>query len=721
MLEAAHATEAREVRGAAWAWARSLPAPTVWDEPTIGLVREFSMIDSEAGDWASKAARAILATSREPEISPWGTVSDPISIAAQGTLRSCVQAWFNEEAVQGLLDLGVDDHRPRPQHTEHPLRVLGDMARHLDPDRGPLFEIRSMLLRYARTWILQAPFDTRHWAVYCEVLAQAFSPSAAGTWNDPAQLNAYTIANGVETPEHLAELISLWPSAIAPLDSRSGALIAAALVHLIKLFEEWLGVARGHVRGTASVTPDQRIQAQAGAWAILRPLVPHFFAHPGVALKIWKAVEFAKRWDIHLPTDLDLPQPDLDLDLYVGRREVWEDVDAWIAQRNEEQRRLAGRLDSLGPEAGTARLAEMERISAECDLRADGQLVALQLANSVVDPASWIRAAVDGRLATLTYRMVWEARRRRLDIEVDDLRAGLVDSHTRGAIIAAVVDGETLDDVAALIIDQLEASDAAAFERLFAKNEADPVLLQLLGHPVAEIRAAAALAFAVGVGDGPALPDVSEELWRKAFLDADEETVHGLSAWRLQEMLKSLATEDPDLCMAWFSLRLGGLSEAWRRGRFHDLEGIMGGLPREQRAQLARLASVSPNTLRRFLPFLIGHDSELAAQLLADSTITPEDALSGLSGERDAGVEVLAPVLIGHGVNPHRIAHMVCGRRSWAGPESDAVRRDIQWFEDLEARAPALDEVCRAAIADLEHELSHAIEDEKREAVRGWG
>jgi hypothetical protein len=186
-------------------------------------------------------------------------------------------------------------------------------------------------------------------------------------------------------------------------------------------------------------------------------------------------------------------------------------------------------------------------------------------------------------------------------------------------------------------------------------------------------------------------------------------------------MLKSLATEDPDLCMAWLSRRLGGLSDAWRIERLHDLEETMRALPRDQRAQLARLASVSPNTLPRLLPYLIGQDSKLAAQLLADSTITPDDALSGLSGERDAGVEVLAPLLIDHGVNPHRIARLVCGRRSWAGAESDAVRRDIQWFEDLQARAPALDEVCRAAIADLEHELSHAIEDEKREAVRGWG
>jgi hypothetical protein len=65
------------------------------------------------------------------------------------------------------------------------------------------------------------------------------------------------------------------------------------------------------------------------------------------------------------------------------------------------------------------------------------------------------------------------------------------------------------------------------------------------------------------------------------------------------------------------------------------------------------------------------------------------------------------------------MARTVCGSFSWTGDESDALRRDIQWFEELQQRKPALDEVCRAAIADLQQDLARALEEERREAVRG--
>ena len=499
MLEAAYAAKAVHIRGAAWDWARSLPPPAEWDEQTIHLVQTFGLTDREAADWAAAAARIILATPEEPEVSPWGTVHYPLTIAAKDILRSCVKAWFNEEAVHGLLDLTVGDV---DNHSEHPLKVLGDMAHHLDPDRGTLFEIRPMLVRYATSWITQMAPDAQRWATYCEVLRSAFSPSVEGTWLDPAQLHAIAIANAVETAEHLGDLIALWPSAVEPFCRGDVSLPAPALNHLLELFEDWLHTAGGHARGTAVVTPDQRVQAEAGAWAILKRLVSHVATNAGATLKIWQALDLADRWHLHPPDDLRLPEPDLDLGLFVGRRDDSQSIDAWIAHRDEEQRRLAHRLDALGPDVGTAKFREFQRLSDECDLRADGQFIALTLAGDVTDPAAWISPAIGATVPALVYFMVREARDRNMDLNLDDLRRGLADPVTRGAVIRAVLYGETLDDGTALVISELNASDAGSLEHLLIKNEADPVLLELLEHPVPETRAAAAIAFAVASSTG---------------------------------------------------------------------------------------------------------------------------------------------------------------------------------------------------------------------------
>ena len=183
-------------------------------------------------------------------------------------------------------------------------------------------------------------------------------------------------------------------------------------------------------------------------------------------------------------------------------------------------------------------------------------------------------------------------------------------------------------------------------------------------------------------------------------------------------MLKFLATDDPDLCTQWFSRRLQAQSNDWRPDLSDDVESVMRGLPRTQRGELARVAS--QNLSARSLPYLIGQDPTLAARLLKDGAITPEDALSGLSGERDRGVEVLAPLLLEHGVSPIRIARKVCRSFSFTGAESNALRGDIEWFEELQQRKPALHEVCRAAIAELQQDFAQALEEERREAVRGW-
>ena len=168
-------------------WARALPPATHWDEPTIGLVRDYSRLDEEAATFATHAAQEVLSSPRAVNSTPWGSVYDPMGIAARGVLTGCVYQWFNKDAVQALLTLAVGDDRARPQTTDHPMRILGDVAHHLDPDRGSLFEVRELLLTYAMEWLAADPGAPGHWAIFCEAVRCAFAPAAEGNWTDPCR------------------------------------------------------------------------------------------------------------------------------------------------------------------------------------------------------------------------------------------------------------------------------------------------------------------------------------------------------------------------------------------------------------------------------------------------------------------------------------------------------------------------------------------------------
>ena len=235
-----------------------------------------------------------------------------------------------------------------------------------------------------------------------------------------------------------------------------------------------------------------------------------------------------------------------------------------------------------------------------------------------------------------------------------------------------------------------------------------------------EVRAAASLAFAVGVKHGPDLPNEWTDDWARAFLDADHTTIQGHSRWRLQEVLKALAKERPGLLADWFEQRLSMPRPAGSGARHSELEPIAGSLPSAERERLARLCASRVVKDKTMLRHLLGHDADLSAQLLEDGTLDAEDALETLSGERDQGVEILVPVLLAHGIAPKRIARTVCGSRSWEGKESDAIQKDIEWFTSLLERSPGLQPVCEAALADLANDLERALGEEVDEAIRGW-
>jgi hypothetical protein len=691
LLSAAHASPGGEATQVAQAWAAALPPPNEWDEPTLGLARDYAALDQASADFASLAARSILSTTRPTRTAAWGTIYDPLGTAARGVLVSCVHRWLNKEAVHGLLDLGLDDDRARPQHTDHPLRVLGDMAHHLDPDRGPIFDVRQSLITYAKDWLETDTKAEGRWDVFAEIVRYCFSPAFEGTWTDPAANRSITIANGVESPDHLQELIEHWGQVDTLLSTVAPDQIpVVAIRNLVELLEEWLRLAGGHASGTASVSREQRDAGAVGSWTILGTLRPFLDAQPGLALRAQQALDLAGRWEVNPPEDVAPLTLDDDMVLFAGRREPWDSAEDWIDQRDHDQAELAERLLRLGPRAGTDRFVRIAEASATSGHAQDGGLVALRLAQLADNPADWIQYAAGVGSAVLLYQTIREARQRDLSLDRGIIESALHDPKLRGAVVGAVLDGSAIDPLAQLVISDLNAADVWQMERMFTKSEPDQILQVLLQHPVKDVRAAASLAFDVGVKHGTALPDGWVGNWEQAFLDADSKTVHGHLQWRLQEMLKTMAVDKPKLCADWFERRLLDDDPGWSGSGMRDVEHVVRGLPQPQRERLARLSASNPTRTRDLLPHLLGHDADLAARLLGDGTLDAASALDALSGQRDGGVEILVPVLLAHGVPAARIARRVCGSRAWRGNESDAMKADIQWLKSSQPVRPHL-------------------------------
>jgi hypothetical protein len=286
----------------------------------------------------------------------------------------------------------------------------------------------------------------------------------------------------------------------------------------------------------------------------------------------------------------------------------------------------------------------------------------------------------------------------------------------RSSVIIAVLNADHFSDSSRQVVEQLTDGDSECLQRLFARDTADPLLAALLVHHAPSVRAVSSLAFSVGVKHGPSLPREWLESWRTAFLETSLASVNGHSKWRLQKILEALSESDPELCGEWFNRRLINDNE-YIQGSLDKVEHLLRKLPSRVRKTLAiESASRRSNAL---LPQLIGYDAELAAALLGDGVIDVETAMDALSGNRDAGVELLAPVLLEAGATPQRIARRVYGNVSWSGPESTAIRSEIEWFRRLAGRNPKLESVSYAAIADLTNDYERALTEEKRERVRG--
>ncbi len=552
LLQIAGLVPGREALDLADKWFLAAEASGTNDEAVLGLVALYGQLTEGAADRAAALARRVLAAPREIETNAFGTRSDPIGDAATDVLVSAFRRTCSSESTKGLLDLTIEDDRPRHSHPDHPMRAVQELTQYLDPDMGPISELRERILGNALDWFDENPGETR-WRVLAEAASYIFDPHVEGTWLDPGSHRSFTIARGIETADAVAKLVSLWDE----IDSRVRGAVGSELSrpaasHLCEVFRVWSSLSTGSVDERQATSPQLETVAREGAARVLKTLA--YLAHrfPAIPVRVNRQLDLIALWSNGASGFDALPILDDRIARFVGVREPDDDIEEWIAERRREEDALAMELAGLGARDG---LNEFERLLLESEVldgHYGGDGLATLLAEHVAEPAAWLRIAVDSGIRSVVGPMLTRARADQL--VVDDLVEDALGDLNLRDLVLRVFFHETyeLDSVAQSVLAALRKGDAAIAGDIWTVDTATPMLRALIVHPLAEVRAAAAVSFGEGTKHGPQLPDGLRQEWRAALVGADPEDLPHHSRWRLEKILAYAVTSDPELCAEWF-------------------------------------------------------------------------------------------------------------------------------------------------------------------------
>lgn len=711
------------------AWFGSLPEPAMWDEATIAVVAERAILSQEAAREAVDAATTILAGPGQPETILEATINLRHD-GARSVVTQAARQWALPEAVHALLDLAVVDHRPRSQTSDHPLRVLGDAARRVDPDHGADVSMPRALLEVSAAWLAgggETLFDARC-LVFAELVVSLLSPVVSLAWTDPGQPSAMTFGRGADTAENLKQLVNLWTQVEAILrsgpeeDGRS--LPVGAVVHLLDLAGQWLRLGEGFPIGTGDTTTAQRALGAQGGRSMITALFDHVQAVPGLALRAQHMIDLLDRPSRRAG---DLPSFSVDPDLVAlltsAVRDRGQSVEALIEAQDAGYEHLASRFAAMDPVEGARSFEELIAQARLVSEHENGEFVARRMQKLIDEPLAWFDAAMDSCNSVLTRAAVARCLADGFVVPAGRLADALAEPALRAGVVTAVLDRDVVDAVTTQVLDELHSPDARLFEWTFARNGTNEVMHLLLWHPLPVIAGTTAVGFGVGEALGPALPDAWRPEWRDVVRSLRPADLPHHSKWRAQKLLEHLVDDDPDLYTEWC---LGRLADdflpisSWSGD--NDSEQHLARLPREHRERLARRCSqlgyTSLGGSLSLLDHLIGRDRGLAEKLLDDGTLTVRDVVEAVFDHRDKVLETLGPLLLERGGNPDEIARSA-GFISWSdGCRSREHVAAHDYFADLAKRVPALAAVAQAGCRQQVERQRKEEVDERRERVR---
>ncbi|MCI0581661.1 MAG: hypothetical protein L0227_02000 [Chloroflexi bacterium] len=617
------------------------------------------------------------------------------------------------EAVAALLDMGIGDDRPMHSNTDHPVRVLGDLATRVFPNGRTSFALRDPLLRIANDWLAAEPIPARQ-VVWARLANRLLEPTAEGTWMQLGSPRTAQMMGGFESAENLRRLSEeLWPQ----VSGRLGSLESRALVEVADLLDAWLRLARGMAGAFgAEPRPDQVAVAREMSSRVLADLARLAPEQPGVGLKLRRATRLLRvPVAVSLPTEFRL----LTWDLW----RWWEPAKRHAVPALE---RLGGCWATEPPAAVMGRVAAWRREAsvAGANLFPAVSFAMRGLADRAGDCEPYIRAALEAGLCGEAQGLI-QAALSSSAIVPDWLREAVAGPCRRAVLAAVLADGSS-DVVARWAVGELTEDEADLVELALRRRGGEAIARELLTHPVPGVRGRASLEFKIGdLRHGVPLDPRLYPEWSRAFLDAVAPSPSDLGEFHVMEILGKLVENDPDLAEAWLCKRLDEL--AWDAFHFaipYQADAVFRRLPPAHRERLARRYAHAPFK-SALIPYYMAGDASLVEGLLADGILEADDVLHGVSSigedfaERRAVVEELSAPLIRHGASPEAVAGTAYSG-GWMGDESQRHVRLVEMFSEMaRSETEAVASVGRAGVKMFEAERDRALSSERRERIVG--
>lgn len=555
------------------------------------------------------------------------------------------------EAVRALLDLALGDDRPENQHSDHPVRLLGEIGTRITPLGDSTFAARQAILDTATRWFDEEPTDERG-LIWARLVAYLLTPNVEGNYTDPGSPMTIHLQAGFESSDHLREIDArLWPI----VNARLARLKAPALVVVIEAVDQWARVARGF-EGAFGAKPHPAAQAIAAR-------VGQQMALAIAQASVDKPAAQIKLQDTSRILGLGLRQP-IDPEFRVL---TWR---AWRALRRGHDRLVRRSADRLAAcwakEDPSAVMNRVARIASEVkrtrgDLQPMVNVLMESLISQVGEAEPWIDA---GMGAGLTYELA--ALLRASLAQTTDIPRWLptaLASPSRHTAIRVALEPSLNSRTAKEVLEALDEHDIWLIEGIIwsrSRGAFDEICRALLRHPVDLVRAAASLCFGLDPKDHvPMLPADWYAEWAEAFVVVPLQGLGGENH-RLGELLAQLVTRDPHLVERWL-VRV--LSQDFTRAAYSlPAHAALSRLPRSDRDSLMRRFGSEPASYQ-LLAQLLGDDIDWLGDLLNDHVIEQDDALTALGNIGDDGparipqILRLAPVLVTHGVEPDAVAY----------------------------------------------------------------
>ena len=105
--------------------------------------------------------------------------------ARRRVLTATTRRFLSGEAIAPLLSAAIGDSRQEHSAPDHPVRILGEIGRQVDPHGRTTFELRARVLAAANAWLEADPTPARQ-EIWARVVAHQLDPHVDGVYPTPA-------------------------------------------------------------------------------------------------------------------------------------------------------------------------------------------------------------------------------------------------------------------------------------------------------------------------------------------------------------------------------------------------------------------------------------------------------------------------------------------------------------------------------------------------------